>query len=313
MPRVTNIQIRRGLSTEWTTQVLSDGEIGFETNTGKFKIGSGGVAWNALEYATDTSNFAGVLGSANGGTGVNNGSSTLALSGSTAIGSSNHTVNIATTANTSVTLPTSGTLLSDPLTIAQGSTGTQYGTSLVGQAMLTADRLKPTNNATCEPIFVASNGTSVQYMNTDLNTMYFFEGTLVYAKPIGTLTALPMLRIYSVDVTTPATLVTEQSSGIFGTVQNSATTIVGTFRTTVGQNANGDIGMLSGTAVAGVVTWTIKYYGFIKTNASTASKIAIGAGQTSANTSAAATFTNGSYLNIYKIGSGSASLFGNWS
>ena len=36
----------------WTTQnpVLSPGEMGIET-TGKFKIGDGSTAWNALPYA----------------------------------------------------------------------------------------------------------------------------------------------------------------------------------------------------------------------------------------------------------------------
>ena len=45
-----------------------------------------------------------------GGTGVNNGSSTITVSGNTTIGSSTHTVAFATSANTSVTLPTTGTL-----------------------------------------------------------------------------------------------------------------------------------------------------------------------------------------------------------
>jgi hypothetical protein len=48
----TKIQVRRGSSSNWTTTnpVLSEGEIGFETNTGKFKIGNGSSAWSALDY-----------------------------------------------------------------------------------------------------------------------------------------------------------------------------------------------------------------------------------------------------------------------
>ena len=39
------IQVRRGTATQWNTAdpVLAAGEIGFETNTGKFKIGVGGA------------------------------------------------------------------------------------------------------------------------------------------------------------------------------------------------------------------------------------------------------------------------------
>jgi hypothetical protein len=51
-----------------------------------------------------------------GGTGVNNGSKTLTLSGNTTIGSSTHTVAFVTGGNTSVTLPATGTLVNDAVT-----------------------------------------------------------------------------------------------------------------------------------------------------------------------------------------------------
>lgn len=49
---IVRIQIRRGTATEWTTAnpTLSSGEFGYETNTGKLKIGNGATAWNALSY-----------------------------------------------------------------------------------------------------------------------------------------------------------------------------------------------------------------------------------------------------------------------
>jgi hypothetical protein len=47
------IQVRRGLSSEWTTAnpVLAAGEMGVETNTNKFKFGNGSSTWTALSYA----------------------------------------------------------------------------------------------------------------------------------------------------------------------------------------------------------------------------------------------------------------------
>ena len=51
MPVNTKIQLRRGTAASWTTQVLSQGEIGFETDTGLFKIGDGTTAWSSLTYA----------------------------------------------------------------------------------------------------------------------------------------------------------------------------------------------------------------------------------------------------------------------
>lgn len=49
----TKIQLRRGTSAQWTAAnpVLADGEMGFETDSGKIKIGNGIVAWTQLQYA----------------------------------------------------------------------------------------------------------------------------------------------------------------------------------------------------------------------------------------------------------------------
>lgn len=48
----TRMQQRRGTSTQWATSnpVLAAGEIGFETNTNKFKMGNGTSTWTQLEY-----------------------------------------------------------------------------------------------------------------------------------------------------------------------------------------------------------------------------------------------------------------------
>lgn len=60
MPVITKIQVRRGLSTEWTSTnpTLAAGEIGFETDTLKTKIGNGTTAWATLSYQ----NAVGVVG-----------------------------------------------------------------------------------------------------------------------------------------------------------------------------------------------------------------------------------------------------------
>jgi hypothetical protein len=50
------IILRKGTATEWTNAnpTLAAGEPGFETNTGKFKIGNGTLAWNSLSYTVGT-------------------------------------------------------------------------------------------------------------------------------------------------------------------------------------------------------------------------------------------------------------------
>ena len=51
--QTTRIQLRRGTSEALATvnEVLLAGELGIETDTGKYKIGNGLTQWNGLPYA----------------------------------------------------------------------------------------------------------------------------------------------------------------------------------------------------------------------------------------------------------------------
>jgi hypothetical protein len=53
MPVQTQMQVRRGTASSWTSTnpTLAAGELGFETDTGKFKIGNGSSTWTSLLYA----------------------------------------------------------------------------------------------------------------------------------------------------------------------------------------------------------------------------------------------------------------------
>jgi len=55
MPAQTTIKIRRGTAAQWTSanSVLSAGEMGFETDTRKLKVGDGTTAWSSLSYTID--------------------------------------------------------------------------------------------------------------------------------------------------------------------------------------------------------------------------------------------------------------------
>ena len=53
MGAVTAVQLRRGTAAAWTSAnpTLSAGEVGFESDTGKFKVGDGSTVWASLGYA----------------------------------------------------------------------------------------------------------------------------------------------------------------------------------------------------------------------------------------------------------------------
>jgi hypothetical protein len=65
MPVQTLIQIRRGTASVWSSAntILSAGEWGYETDTGRYKIGDGLTGWNSLDYAAVTpDSFSGTSG-----------------------------------------------------------------------------------------------------------------------------------------------------------------------------------------------------------------------------------------------------------
>jgi hypothetical protein len=60
----TRMQQRRGTATQWTTAnpILNAGEIGFESDTNKFKIGDGTNVWADLDYFIDETELGTTLG-----------------------------------------------------------------------------------------------------------------------------------------------------------------------------------------------------------------------------------------------------------
>ncbi len=59
----TRMQQRRGTASQWTTAdpILAAGEIGFETDSGKFKIGNGSSTWSSLSYYASADDLADLI------------------------------------------------------------------------------------------------------------------------------------------------------------------------------------------------------------------------------------------------------------
>jgi hypothetical protein len=66
VPRNDLIQLRSDTAANWVSvnPTLAVGETGFETDTGKLKVGTGSSDWNSLIYVTDASDLAGIIPSA---------------------------------------------------------------------------------------------------------------------------------------------------------------------------------------------------------------------------------------------------------
>ena len=174
MSVVTQIQVRRGTASQWTSAnpTLASGEWGFESDTGKVKIGNGSTVWNSLGYTG-----AGTITSITAGTGLSGG--TITATGTIAIDS------------TVATLTGTQALTNKDLT----GTGNTFPTSLV---TLTATQTL-TNKTLTDPkinlvfdaetasftAILANNGQVVTMNNASANTFSIPTNASV-AFPIGT-------------------------------------------------------------------------------------------------------------------------------
>lgn len=149
MAVVTQFQFRRGTAAQWTSAnpTLASGEFGYETDTGKAKIGNGSTAWASLAYALTGS--AGTVTSITAGTGLSGG--TITTSGTIAIDSTVATLTGSQTlTNKTLTTPVISSISnSGTITIPTGTD------TLVGRA--TTDTL--TNKTLTTPIITIGQNT----------------------------------------------------------------------------------------------------------------------------------------------------------
>lgn len=140
----SRLQNRRDTATNWTTNnpTLAAGELGYETDTKKIKVGDGSTAWTSLAYAAT-----GTVTSIIAGTGLTGG--TITSTGTLAIDTSVVTTltGTQTLTNKTLTSPVIGTIVNTGTLTLPTSSDT-----LVGRA--TTDTL--TNKTLTAPIITYS-------------------------------------------------------------------------------------------------------------------------------------------------------------
>jgi hypothetical protein len=137
MAVVTQIQVRRGTASQWTSTnpVLAAGEWGYESDTNKAKIGNGSSAWNSLSYFGGT----GTVSSITAGTGLSGG--TITSTGTIAIDST-----VATLTGSQVL--TNKTLTAPIITLATNAQTATYTLALTDASDIVEMNVASANNLT---------------------------------------------------------------------------------------------------------------------------------------------------------------------
>jgi hypothetical protein len=180
MAVVTQIQVRRGTASQWTSTnpTLAAGEFGYETDTGKIKIGNGSTAWTSLGY-TGAGDIEGVTA----GTGISGGgtSGTVTVSIDSTVTTLTGTQ---TLTNKTLTTPT----LNDPkinLTF-DAQTGTTYTTVLDDNGQVVT-----MNNASANTLSIPTNASVAYPIGAQINVLQIGAGqTTINAVTSGTTTIL---------------------------------------------------------------------------------------------------------------------------
>lgn len=177
MAVVTQIQIRRGTAAQWTSAnpTLAAGEFGYESDTGKAKIGNGSSAWTALSYAL--TGALGTITSITAGTGLTGG--TITSTGTIAI-------DTATTADLTTAQTLTNKTLTDPkINLAlNAQTGTTYTFVLTDNG-----RLVTASNASAQTYSIPTNASVAFPIGTQINIIQIGAGQVtINAVTSGTTT-----------------------------------------------------------------------------------------------------------------------------
>jgi hypothetical protein len=179
MAVVTQIQIRRGTAAQWTSAnpTLASGEFGYETDTGKFKIGDGSTAWNSLGYKA-----AGTVTSITAGTGLSGGS--ITTSGTIAIDTAT-TVDVSTAQTLTNKTLTSPTLNAPLINLSlNAQTGTTYTFVLADNG-----KLVTASNASAQTYSIPTNASVAYPIGTQINIIQIGAGQVtINAVTSGTTT-----------------------------------------------------------------------------------------------------------------------------
>jgi hypothetical protein len=174
MAVVTQIQVRRGTASQWTSTnpTLAAGEFGFETDTNKLKCGNGSTAWNSLTYINNDGDITGVTA----GTGISG-------------GGTSGTVTVSIDTSVTADLTTAQTLTNKTLTDPKINLAFDAETASYTAVLANNGQMVTMNNASANTFSIPTNASVAFPIGTQLNVLQIGAGqTTIQAVTSGTTT-----------------------------------------------------------------------------------------------------------------------------
>ena len=174
MPVVTQIQVRRGTASQWTSSnpTLSAGEFGFETDTNKLKCGNGATAWNSLAYINNDGDITGVTA----GTGISG-------------GGTSGTVTVSIDTSVTADLTTAQTLTNKTLTDPKINLAFDAETASYTAVLANNGQVVTMDNASANNFSIPTNASVAFPIGTQINVLQIGAGqTTIQAVTSGTTT-----------------------------------------------------------------------------------------------------------------------------
>jgi hypothetical protein len=176
MAVVTQIQVRRGTASQWTSTnpTLAAGEFGFETDTNKLKCGTGTTAWTSLPYINNDGDITGVTA----GTGISG-------------GGTSGTVTVSIDTSVTADLTTAQTLTNKTLTDPKINLAFDAETASYTAVLANNNQVVTMNNASANTFSIPTNASVAFPIGTQINVLQIGAGqTTIQAVTSGTTTIL---------------------------------------------------------------------------------------------------------------------------
>lgn len=175
MAVVTQIQVRRGTASQWTSAnpTLAAGEWGYETDTNKVKIGDGSTAWTSLGYQG-----AGDIEGVTAGTGISG-------------GGTSGTVTVSIDTSVTADLTTAQTLTNKTLTDPKINLAFDAETASYTAVLANNGQVVTMDNASANTFSIPTNASVAFPIGTQINVLQIGAGqTTIQAVTSGTTSIL---------------------------------------------------------------------------------------------------------------------------